>query len=96
MVHCNSQVVLIDFSVLRPASYTFFIDDELMEIHIGQKEDSGFTYDFKVNRDADTPKNRHRKALAEDDRKQRRIGILLAAGFFLIVFIAVWLLRPFY
>ncbi len=88
MVHCNMRVVLIDFGVRTSAKYSFFVDDELCEIIIEQKGGQ-FSYGFEINKEADTPRNRHRKIV---DRKEWRQAILFFTGFAGIVALAVFLL----
>ncbi|MCB0608926.1 MAG: hypothetical protein H6562_03730 [Lewinellaceae bacterium] len=87
MVHCNMRVVLIDFSVRSSAKYSFFLDDDLCEIIIEQKGDK-FSYGFEINKEVDTPKNRHRKSV---DRKEWRQAFL-----FFGIFIALVALTAFF
>lgn len=61
LVHCNSKVILIDFKVLESANYSVFIDEQLCEIAIDKKQEGQYAYSFKVNNQADTPRNRARK-----------------------------------
>ncbi len=65
MVHCNAKVILIDFHVLEDKTYSFFIEDELCELQLTRKEDR-FHYDFKIDKEADTPLNQERR---ERERK---------------------------
>lgn len=61
LVHCDARIVQVDFSVKESRTYSFFIEDELCEVSI-QKEKEGFSYDFRVNKQVDTPRNRQRRA----------------------------------
>ena len=81
MVHCNQQVVLIDFNVLESKSYPLFIDDELFELIIDNTKGQ-FSYGFEINKKADTPRNRFRKKIEKKHWRQTLIffGILLAIG----------------
>jgi len=79
LVHCNTKIVLIDFSVLDSKKYTFFIGEELCEIILDRRDDS-FYYDFKVNRNADTPLNRERKEQDKKYLKQSIIALALLIG----------------
>ncbi len=90
MVHCNNKVILIDFNVLRPKTYHFFIEDELCELAIEQ-EGSGYSYDLSINKKADTHKNRHRQVV---DRWEKR-RMLIGGGivFFLLLFWALLFMR---
>lgn len=60
LVYCNNKVVLVDFSVLKDATYSFFIEDQLCELDIELREGQ-FYYGFNLNMKADTPRNRLRK-----------------------------------
>lgn len=62
MIYCNSKVVTIDFKVRDSKVYSFFVNDELCEIHLIRKDDKMF-YEFKINKQADTPRNRVRKKM---------------------------------
>ena len=76
LIHCNLRIVQVDFSVKESRMYSFFVEDELCEIRV-VKEDKGFSYDFKVNKEVDTPRNRLRKA---DERRNRKyMAILIGA-----------------
>jgi hypothetical protein len=77
VLYANLRVVQIDFSVKDTRSYSFFIEDELCEVHLVLEKDGRFGYEFKINKDADTPLNRARKVEVRSDRK--RIGWVLAA-----------------
>lgn len=81
MVHCNQQVVLIDFNVLESKSYPLFIDDELFELIIDNTKGQ-FSYGFEINKKADTPRNRFRKKIEKKHWRQTLVffGILLAIG----------------
>lgn len=85
MIYCNSKVVLVDFKVRETKSYSIFIEEELCEIGINRQKDR-FVYGFDINKEADTPLNRKRKAI---DKKHLKQGVGFLAGLGLLVFIAV-------
>lgn len=85
MVHCNGQVILIDFNVMAPRSYTFFIEDELCEIKLDEKAGKP-TYDFEINPEADTRPNRIRNARRSNERKEVQRAKWIGLVFFLVVF----------
>lgn len=91
LVHCNTKIILIDFSVLDSKTYSFFIGEELCEIIIERKEDN-FYYDFKVNRNVDTPLNRERKKQDKKYFKQSLIAlvILILAVITVVVGLTIW------
>ncbi len=62
MVYCNAKIIIIDFKVRDSKVYSFFINEELCEIHLTRKGDQMF-YEFQINEKADTPLNRARKKL---------------------------------
>lgn len=86
VIHCDLRVVQIDFSVKEDRVYSFFVEDELCEVGI-YKEKNGFSYDFKVNKTVDTPRNRLRKAEEKRNRGYMALMIfglvaVIAAGYF--------------
>jgi hypothetical protein len=76
LIHCNMRVVQVDLSVKENKTYTFFIEDELCEIRV-HREKEGFSYEFVVNKTADTPLNRARKV---EDRRHRKYLRWLIVG----------------
>jgi len=90
VVHCNNQVLLLDFNVLHPKSYKFFIDQELCELNIDQKE-GAFSYDLLIDYDADTPRNRIRDAREKDDTNAYLLSLVAGFGFLLICFVIAFL-----
>ncbi len=83
MIYVNSKIVQIDFKVFEEKMYSFFLEEDLCEISI-KKKNGGYAYDFQINKEADTPLNRKRKALNKVNRN--RI-IAMFAG--LVVFLAI-------
>ena len=69
LVHCNSNIIIIDFSILDDKSYSFFIEEELCELKI-QKEDGQFLYSFETNGQVNTPLNQARKKRNKRDLVQ--------------------------
>lgn len=85
LIHCNSRIVTIDFSVYQTKKYSFFIEDELCEINL-EKQGNKFIYDFEVNRKVDTPLNRIRN---EIEKKHWKQSLLFFGGLGLCVFLFV-------
>lgn len=81
MIHCNLRVVQVDFSVKDSKMYSFFIEDELCEI-ILEKKNGVFGYEFRVNKKADTPRNRIRRVQEGTNRKYMAF---LATGIVLLL-----------
>ena len=80
LVYVNQSPVIIDFHVRQSRSYPIFLDDEFCELKI-ESESGQFVYNFEINKEADTPKNRHRKKIA---KKHWRQTILVFGGMILI------------
>lgn len=80
VIHCDLRVVQIDFSVKETRVYSFFIEDELCEVGI-YAEKQGFSYDFQINKKADTPLNRVRRVEAKRNRGYLALTILGLATF---------------
>lgn len=61
--------MLIDFGVKDTKDYSFFLDEELFELHIN-KTDEGYHYDLRHNQEAETPHNiRLRETTRQDNRR---------------------------
>lgn len=89
VVYCNQEVVAIDFNVRQSACYTFFIEEDLCEVHI-ERTGQGFHYSMRSNQKVDTPFNRKRWQL---ERQQRQFLWKALAAFGLIVLtvsVLVW------
>ena len=81
VVHCNSQIVKIDFSVLEPKTFSFFVEEELCHLAIEGTKQSGFTYNFNIDTEVDTPVNRARKI--QRITSARRSALSLSAALLL-------------
>lgn len=84
VIHCNLRVVQIDFSIKEDRTYSFFIEDELCEVDLRKEPNGRFSYDFRVNKTVDTPRNRIRRA---DERQIQRQLYYFGAG--VLLFLAV-------
>lgn len=60
LIYCNTRILVIDFNVLQDKKYSFFINDELFDIHI-EKQDEAFAYGIEIDKKADTPRNHLRR-----------------------------------
>jgi Fas apoptotic inhibitory molecule (FAIM1) len=87
LIYCDAKVVKVDFSIKEPTDYSFFVDDEFCRIVLHKERDSTFTYEFVIDKDANTPLNAERKV--EDKRNYKwlwvmGIGIIaVVLGFFI-------------
>lgn len=88
MIYCNAKILLVDFLVKKPKTYSFFINEEFCEVKLHKEEDDKFTYEFRINKRVDTPLNKKRSA-----REVRYMfyTIVLLALFFLFVGVILYL-----
>jgi hypothetical protein len=75
LIYCDLKVVQVDFSVKETTYYSFFIEEELCEVHLVREKGGWFGYEFKINKDVDTPLNQRRKSVLRMERKQFAVGI---------------------
>ena len=85
LIHCNSKIITVDFSVYQSKKYSFFIEEELCEINL-EKRGNQFIYDFEVNRNVDTPLNRGRKEI-EKKYWQQSLLFFGALGLCVLLFV---------
>lgn len=77
VVHCDHRVVLIEFEVLEPRTFSFFVEDELCKLSIEGNAEKGFEYDFHIDTEVDTEVNRTRNAIQV---RTKRMSMLQAIG----------------
>jgi hypothetical protein len=87
VVYCNTRIVVIDFNVLTSKKYSFFIDEELCDVDIEEKEGK-FSYGFTIDQITDTPRNRGRRKM---NRDQTRQVLVMALVFVIMISAAVFL-----
>jgi len=87
LVYCNSRIVVIDFNVLTSKNYSFFIDEELCDVAIEEKEGK-FSYGFTIDQITDTPRNRGRRRM---NRIQTWQTLAMALGFVIAITAVVFL-----
>ena len=83
MIHCNSRVIVIDFNVFSDKKYSFLINDDLWDVHVERKKNR-FAYAFEIDKSADTPGNRRRRA-----RNKRQLVMSLVVMAVLLCIIAL-------
>jgi hypothetical protein len=91
LVYCNARIVVIDFSVLSSRNYSFYINEELCDLSIEEKEGK-FSYGFKVDQVTDTLRNRGRRKLIRSELRQT---LLLGLIFILFIVLVVFLIFRF-
>lgn len=89
MLYCDARVILIDFGVTASKNYAFYINDELMDVRIEEKNGK-FAYGLAIDEVTDTPRNRRRwKARRTDFTQAALAGVVLVA---IIAAILIWVL----
>lgn len=83
VVYCNSNIILIDFKVLNDYDYSFFIGDELFNLEIRAERKGKFSYSCKIDKKANTPRNKVRQ---QQDKKHWKQILALIGGLFAFVF----------
>ena len=91
LIYCNASIMVIDFSVTTTRNYSFFINDELCDIEVEEKEGK-FSYGFKVDQITDTPRNRVRRRLLMEEVRQALVVGAIVIG---VILIATWLIFRF-
>lgn len=91
VVHCNDQVVAIDFDVQESKTYTVFLDQELCEVSINHTGGAEFDYDCQINREAKTPLNLKRQLAKAEEERLDRFRVYGLVGFALVALL-FWLL----
>lgn len=84
VVHCNSKVMLIDFSVDEAKTYSFFIDEHLCKLKVLPNGED-FKYQFDVDENKNTKKYQQQK---KEDKKYmyQKIGSIIATiALFIVV-----------
>lgn len=69
LIHCNGEVMLIDFEIFGTKSYSFFLEEELCTIQLHRKGDR-MHYAFEIDKRTDTPRNRLRKKIDAKTSRQ--------------------------
>jgi hypothetical protein len=85
VVHCNNNIVAIDFGVKESKKYTIFLDQQLCEVSIDHTGGENFTYDCRINYDVETPLNLQRKKQREEENKSERIRLFVAVAILVII-----------
>ena len=94
LIHVNGNITTIDFSVRESKTYSFFLGHELCHIELDQRGAAGTFYDFKIDRQVDTPLNQARK---QRERKHLRQSLALLCGVLggmLLILVVLRLLGP--
>jgi hypothetical protein len=91
LIYCNATIMVIDFAVRSTRNYSFFINDELCDIAVEEKEGK-FYYGFKIDQITDTPRNRVRRNLFRAEVKR---SLILGAIFILLILLVVYLVFRF-
>ncbi len=92
VVHCDHRVVLIDFSILEPRTFSFFVEDELCKLAIDGNVEDGFTYDFSIDTEVDTEVNRVRNVKERKRKRNTKLAMaaMLLFGVIFVYSIGTW------
>lgn len=85
LIYSNNKIVLIRFGVKDDSFFSFFIEEELIEIHITKNQQGDFEYEFRINKDVDTVYNQQRKA----DIRANNIKLAVIVGAITLIIVAV-------
>ncbi len=89
MIYCNSRILVIDFHVRDTKKYSFFINDELFDIHV-ERKDGKFGYGFEIDNQTRTPRNIRR---AQIDRSNLWTSLAVIVIFIAIIVAAFLVFR---
>ena len=84
VIYCNKSIIAIDFNVQQSKKYSFFIDDELVDLSI-EKVGKNFSYTCNINKDANTNRNQERRKNAREEYRLLMSGIIIVLLIVLIV-----------
>jgi hypothetical protein len=88
MVYCDLRIILVEFGILQDYTYSFFIEDDLLDLTIKRQNDD-FRYGFKVNRIVDTPKNRARNVQEKQERRWMSVSLVIV-GILAVLLLGAW------
>ena len=57
IVHCNENIVIIDFSILETKQYSFYVGQEFFELDLTKKPKNTFSYQLRINQKINSPLN---------------------------------------
>lgn len=86
LVHINSKITIIDFNVLEPKTFSFYINKELVQIII-DKDEEDFKYELKIDQKAHEA---IKKAHQVQSNKYRNQTIAFILGFVAIICMAIY------
>ena len=69
LLYCNKDLLYFDTDVLNSSKYSFFLDEELCEVHL-DRQGGFFHYSFQINKNIATARNNTRKTMEKGYRKQ--------------------------
>lgn len=86
LVHINSKITIIDFNVLEPKTFSFYINKELLQIII-DKEGKEFKYELKIDEKASQEIN---AAKDKETKLYRTQTILFVLAFIIVIGLAIY------
>lgn len=87
VIHCNSRILVIDFHVRDTKKYSFFINDELFDVHV-ERQNGKFAYSFEIDEHTRTPRNLRRKKVNRSELiKTVALALSVVAALALVFFL---------
>lgn len=88
LVHINSKITIIDFNVLEPKTFSFYINKELLQIIIA-KDGKEFKYELKIDEKA---KQKFNDIKEKKTTRYRTQTILFVLAFIVMIAVAMYLI----
>ncbi len=85
LLYCNKDLLYFDTNVVNSSKYSFFLDEELCEVHL-DRQGGFFHYSFQINKNVATEHNNIRKSM---DKKYKKQMYYFFAGLAVIVFLGL-------
>ena len=84
MIYCNTKVLFIDFNVVDSKTYSFFINDELLDVQV-ENNDGRFAYGLEIDQKTNTPRNIRRRKLNRSDLLKSLLVMSLVIGMIVLI-----------
>lgn len=86
IVYCDENIVIIDFSINKSKTYSFYVGDVLFELCLNKESQDTFQYEIKINSEISTPLN---LVLKKENKRHNHLSIIFAFLFITAVSILV-------
>jgi len=82
LVHCNNEIMLIDFNIDENKEYNFYMGPELVNLNLKKDEKGQFSYGLVIDKKTNTPLNQQRRLI---ERKEKRQLFFLGLGIIALI-----------